>query len=271
MQRDDALALLNRLHSAQNHFYSGGGDAALRKVLSEQIAWHVPGRNAIADTYRGIEAVLGYFTRRRKLADFTLVLKPGDVLTGDGDQIAALTTGSAVIDGRERTWSTIGLYRITAGRITSCHLLPLDPREFDQIWELPGGGLVTRSRLRVRPRHCDAQGIMHASRYYEYFEDAFLDWLDTCAGGYSSLRASGTDLVVAASGCEHRRGPALGDLIEIETRPSRAGRTSITMSFTIRLDGEILANGRTTYVAVRQGTPTPLPDALRATTGQDAR
>ena len=108
---------------------------------------------------------------------------------------------------------------------------------------------------------------MHASRYYEYFEDAFLDWLDTCAGGYASLRASGTDLVVAASACEHRRGPALGDLIEIEARPTRADRTSITMSFTIRLHGEILANGRTTYVAVWEGTPTVLPDALRATTG----
>ena len=108
---------------------------------------------------------------------------------------------------------------------------------------------------------------MHASRYYEYFEDAFLDWLDTCAGGYARLRASGTDLVIAASACEHRRGPALGDQIEIEARPSRAGRTSLTMSFTIRLDGEILGNGRTTYVAVREGTPTALPDALRVATG----
>lgn len=189
------------------------------------------------------------------------------MLTGDGDQIAALTTGSAIIDGSERTWSTVGLYRMTAGRIASCHLLPIDPRDFDDIWEPPARGPVSRSPLRVSPRHCDAQGIMHASRYYEYFEDAFLDWLDTCAGGYTSLRASGIDLVVAASACEHRRGPALGDLIEIETRLTRAGRTSITISFTIRYHGEILATGRTTYVAVREGIPTALPDALRATTG----
>ncbi len=265
MQRDDALAVLSRLHFAQNHFYSGGDDAGLREVLSEQVAWHVPGRNAISGSYRGIEAVLGYFTRRRELTGCTLSLRPGDVLTGDGDQIAALTGGSAVIGGRERTWSTVGLYRITAGRIASCHLLPLGLRDFDDIWELAGRGSV--SRLRVPPRHCDAQGIMHASRYYEYFEDAFLDWLEACAGGYASLRAGETDLVVAASACEHRRGPALGDLIEIETRPTRAGRTSLTMSFTIRHHGEILATGRTTYVAIQQGTPIALPDALRAATG----
>src|SRR5262249_2418459 len=114
------------------------------------------------------------------------------------------------------------------------------------------------------PRHCDAQGILHARRYYEYFEDAFLDWLETFAGGYASLRAAGTNLVVAASGCEHHRGPSLGDLIVIETRPLRAGRASLTMLFAISLRGEILARGRTTYVAVCQGTPVTLPYTLRA-------
>jgi acyl-CoA thioester hydrolase len=121
--------------------------------------------------------------------------------------------------------------------------------------------------MRVRPRHCDAQGIMHASRYYEYFEDAFLDWLETFAGGYAGLRATGVDLVIAASGCEHRRGPSLGDLIVIETCPLRVGRTSITMLFTIVLDGEILAQGRTTYVTVREGNPVALPGTLREVTG----
>jgi YbgC/YbaW family acyl-CoA thioester hydrolase len=125
-------------------------------------------------------------------------------------------------------------------------------------------GAVSCSPMRVRPRHCDAQGIMHASRYYEYFEDAFLDWLENFAGGYASLRATGVDLVIAASGCEHRRGPSLGDLIMIETSPLRVGRTSITMQFRIVLDGEILAEGRTTYVAVRGGTPVVLPGTLRA-------
>jgi acyl-CoA thioester hydrolase len=261
MQRDDALALMGRLHAAQNDFCSGGGAAPLREVLSGQVAWHVPGRNAIAGTYRGIEAVLGYFAVLRRFTDRAPAELPEDVLTSDGDQIAALTSGSAVVHGSERTWSAVSLYRITAGHIASCHLFPLDLREFDDIWALPGPGSV--SRLRVPPRHCDAQGMMHASRYYEYFEDAFLNWLDTCAGGYASVRADGTDLVIVASGCEHHRGPALGDLIEIETCPVRAGRTSLTMSFTIRLGAVIAASGHTTYVAVRDGTPTALPDTLR--------
>ena len=50
------------------------------------------------------------------------------------------------------------------------------------------------SRLRVPPRHCDAQGMLHAGRYYEYFEDAFLDWIDQHANGYRQLRSTGVDL-----------------------------------------------------------------------------
>jgi hypothetical protein len=29
------------------------------------------------------------------------------------------------------------LYRISAGRISECHLLPLDADEFDRIWQGP--------------------------------------------------------------------------------------------------------------------------------------
>jgi YbgC/YbaW family acyl-CoA thioester hydrolase len=267
MQRDDALALVRRLHAAQNRFYHGEGDTALREVLSDRVVWHVPGQNAIAGTYRGIDAVLGYLARRRDLAACTLTLHCEGVLTGDGDHIAALTNGSADIDGSRRTWSTVGLYQIAAGRIASCHLLPLDPAQFDQIWQARPSGALSSSPMQVRPRHCDAQGIMHASRYYEYFEDAFLDWLQTFAGGYASLRAAGVDLVIAASSCEHHRGPSLGEEIVIETCPVRVGRTSLTMLFRIVLDGETLAQGRTTYVAVREGAPVTLPAALRDVVG----
>jgi hypothetical protein len=48
----EAAELLARLHAAQNDFYAGGGDAALRAVLSPDISWHItdsrsrPGRAA---------------------------------------------------------------------------------------------------------------------------------------------------------------------------------------------------------------------------------
>lgn len=135
VDRVAAAELLSRLHEAQGAFYGGGDDAGLRAVLDPGVRWHVPGRNAIAGEYHGIDEVLGYMAARRSFAVASLRLHPGELLIGSHDRIASLTDGSAVFDGIEHTWSTVGLYRIRAGRICECHLLPLDADEFDRIWQ----------------------------------------------------------------------------------------------------------------------------------------
>jgi uncharacterized protein len=136
MDRAAALALLARLHAAQGAFYAGesGAEPALRALLHPAIEWHVPGRNAIAGDYRGADAVMAYFARRRDHAARSFRMHPGDVLTGDGDRVAVLTDGTATIAGREERWSTVGLYRLTADQVAGCWLLPLDPAAFDRIW-----------------------------------------------------------------------------------------------------------------------------------------
>ena len=82
----------------------------------------------------GFEAVLDYFARRRDLADRTFRMHPGDVLVGQDDHVAVMTDGTATIDGVERRWSTVGLYRLRGERICACWLLPLDAAAFDAIW-----------------------------------------------------------------------------------------------------------------------------------------
>ncbi|GAA4627269.1 hypothetical protein GCM10023196_038780 [Actinoallomurus vinaceus] len=214
--------------------------------------------------------MLAYFRRRREFAGRSFRMHTRDVLSGDGEWVTAVTDGTALIAGEEHTWSTVGLYRLRDGRIADCRMLPLDQAAFDAIWAHrsppadAGAVPVSVYRARVRPRHCDAQGVLHAARYYEYFEDAFLGWLDEHVGGYRALRAAGADLVVVASGCEHRRGPRLDDLVSIEVRPTAAGRTSLSMSFVLQADDDALATGHITYVAVSGGTSVPLPAALRA-------
>ena len=138
MDRTEAVQLLGRLHAAQGAFYAGDEEAPVRALLTDDVYWHIPGRNAIAGDYHGVDAVLAYFRRRRDLADRTFRMHPGDVLAGDGDRIAALTDGTAMIGGVERRWSTVGLYRVRNGRVAACWLLPLDPDSFDEIWAHPG-------------------------------------------------------------------------------------------------------------------------------------
>lgn len=262
----EAAALLRRLHAAQNDFYGGGGDAGLRELLSPDISWHVPGQNAIAGDYEGIEAVLEYFARRRDLAARTFRLRPRDLLTGHGEWVASITDGEAVIEGRPVGWSTVGLYRLRGGKVAACRLLPFDPAVFDTVWARPRpAGPVSIPTVRVRPRHCDAQGMVYAGRYQEFFEDAFLDWLEEHAGGYARLRSDRTDMVIVASGCEHRRPARLDDRLSIETRPDRVGVTSLTMSFTVQgPEGEV-AIGRITYASVgAEGRTVPIPPTLRS-------
>jgi uncharacterized protein len=132
--RARAQRTLARLHAAQAAFYAGGPREPLHEVLTEDIVWTVPGTNAIAGEYRGRDAVIEYFTRRRELADRSFRMHPGELLVGDGDHVAALTDGTATIDGVERRWSTVGLYRLRGDRVAACWLLPLDAVAFDAIW-----------------------------------------------------------------------------------------------------------------------------------------
>ena len=134
MQRAAAVALLARLHAAQGEFYTGGDEAPLRALLDPEIEWHVPGRNAIAGDYRGVDEVMAYFARRRDHAARTFRMHPGDVLVGEGDRVAVLTDGTATIGGREERWSTVGLYRLADGAVAGCWLLALDLAAFDRIW-----------------------------------------------------------------------------------------------------------------------------------------
>ena len=134
MDRDEARRVLARLHEAQGAFYAGGPPEPLRALLADDVAWVVPGQNAIAGEYRGIDEVMAYFAERRNLAARTFRMHPGDLLTGDGDHVAVLTDGTATIGGIERRWSTVGLYRLHLGRVAACWLLPLDQGAFDAIW-----------------------------------------------------------------------------------------------------------------------------------------
>ena len=134
LSREAALAVIDRLHGAQARLYTDGDPEAVRALLSDQIAWHVPGASPIAGSYHGPDEVIEYMLARRRLADGTFRMHRLDVLTGNGDTIAVLTDGEATIDGAQRRWSTVGLYRLEHSFVAECWLLSLDQAKFDDIW-----------------------------------------------------------------------------------------------------------------------------------------
>jgi hypothetical protein len=99
--------LLQAFYQAQAAFYAGGDDtAALRGLLADDIAWHVPGRSPIAGHYHGHQEVLGYFAARRARAKATFRVRSRAILADDGQL---------------RTWPTASC---APGRLWGCFASP---------------------------------------------------------------------------------------------------------------------------------------------------
>jgi acyl-CoA thioester hydrolase len=118
--------------------------------------------------------------------------------------------------------------------------------------------------LHVPPRYCDAQGMVHAIRYYELFEEAFLSWLEHACGGYLALQATGGDLVIAENGCTYRHPARQNEQVTVEVDPVRTGRSSFCIAFHVRRDECELAEGRAVYIYVKNGMSAQIPALLES-------
>ncbi len=130
----DPVSVVRRFHACQARVYAGDGPLdALRELLDEDVVWHVPGANAIAGEHRGVEAVLEYLDTRRRMTDSTFrVTVHGVALIAD--RVVQLAGGRAERGGQEVSWETVGVFRVAAGQIAECWLVPFDQQQFDRIW-----------------------------------------------------------------------------------------------------------------------------------------
>jgi YbgC/YbaW family acyl-CoA thioester hydrolase len=123
-------------------------------------------------------------------------------------------------------------------------------------------GVNSRIEVHVAPRFCDTQGMVHASRYHEFLEDAFLQWLHDSRFPYGALRADGLDLVVGTANIRYRAPGRLGDLLRVTSRGARSTASTVTVDFTVAREELVLAEASITYVAVRDQRSAPLPSEL---------
>jgi 2'-5' RNA ligase len=129
----DPLSVVRRFYDEQARIYAGGGFEGVAGLLSEDVVWHVPGVSAIAGEHRGVEGVLAYMDRRRRIMDYSFrVTVHGAALIAG--RVVQLAGGRAVRDGIEVEWETVGVFRVAGGRIAECWLIPFDQAAFDRIW-----------------------------------------------------------------------------------------------------------------------------------------
>jgi 2'-5' RNA ligase len=129
----DPVSVVRRFHAEQARAYALGDLTGVSDLLCDDVVWHVPGDSAIAGEHRGHQAVLDYLALRRSMTDATFRVAVHGVAMIDR-RVVQLAGGTAVRDGRELTWETVGVFSVRDGRIAECWLVPFDQRAFDEIW-----------------------------------------------------------------------------------------------------------------------------------------
>lgn len=122
--------------------------------------------------------------------------------------------------------------------------------------------IASEIEVIVPPRYCDSQGMVHAGRYQDFLEDAFLQWLHDSGLPYSSLRERGLDLVIGTSTIRYLSPARLGDRLHVRVSAVAPTLSTVGVTFSISRDSSVLAEAVVTYVAVSSGRSTPLPTEL---------
>ncbi|NUR78794.1 MAG: acyl-CoA thioesterase [Thermoleophilia bacterium] len=122
---------------------------------------------------------------------------------------------------------------------------------------MPGPAHVERTR--VAWVDTDAGGRIHFTAAFRWAEAA-----ETALGRALGLLDDWSNLPRRAVEAEYLHVLRFEDEIEVELRPERIGRTSVTYAWEIRRDGEVCIRGRHTAVHVgADGRPVPLPERMR--------
>jgi len=124
--------------------------------------------------------------------------------------------------------------------------------------------------LRVRYGECDPQGIVFNANYLMYFDVAFTELWRAGVGAWLEMVDRGVDAVVANANLDFRSPARFDDVLQLSSRVTRLGQTSITTEINVLRDGELLVAGRLRHVCVsaplgpdRKATSTPWPDWVR--------
>jgi acyl-CoA thioester hydrolase len=129
-------------------------------------------------------------------------------------------------------------------------------------------------KLRVRYGECDPQGVVFNANFLAYFDIGITELFRAAfstLGGYQAMVDRGVEFVVAEAGLRYHRPAHFDDELTLEIVITRLGTTSITTSYRVLRDGELLVDGTVRHVLVQlkrlvereQDTKTTIPDWMR--------
>src|SRR5262252_5784285 len=121
--------------------------------------------------------------------------------------------------------------------------------------------------IRVRFADTDLQTIVFNANYLTYYDVAWTEYFREIGYEWKDLVALGVDTVLARTTLEFKSPARFDEILEVYTRISKIGTTSLTFEFAIYPQGEdrLINTATSLYVCVdpTKLTSTPIPEELR--------
>jgi len=126
---------------------------------------------------------------------------------------------------------------------------------------------VSRTTTRVRYPETDRMGVAHHAHYLVWFELGRTELMRQAGCAYGALEdVDGVFFPVIEAGAEYIAPARYDDVIDIETRLTRAEGVRVRFDYVLRNAGDsrVLSEGFTVHASCgRDGKPCRLPESLR--------
>jgi acyl-CoA thioester hydrolase len=117
--------------------------------------------------------------------------------------------------------------------------------------------------FRVRYPETDAMGVVHHSRYFQYFEMGRIELLRADGLSYAEMEMAGILFVVAKVECKYKAPARYDEVLTLTTKVARRTHVRIDHVYTLKRGTTLIAEGATTIACVdRQGQLREIPNEM---------
>ncbi len=120
-------------------------------------------------------------------------------------------------------------------------------------------------KIRVRYNETDRMGVVHHSKYFNYFEVARIEYLRNLGINYAKLETEGIYLAVREVHCKYKSPAHFDDILIIETSPTKVTAAQMELIYKIHNaeTAQVIVEGSSTLVCLTADfKPRRLPEEI---------
>jgi ketosteroid isomerase-like protein len=115
--------------------YASADVATLNALVSDEVMFHVPGRNPLSGTYSGKDAVFGYLARVAEISESAEGGYDIHAVMADDDHVCTLVTGTIENSGIRFVRPTVHVFHVDGAQVTEFWEASLDQHVEDEFWK----------------------------------------------------------------------------------------------------------------------------------------